>query len=165
MKNQLLIFALFALFVISNTQSTNVTVVANEEGTLIVTNEEAAVTAPPENTVINTTGTTGPTVTIQAPPVPANTSVPADDAASDLSDAASDLRDVNGAVVVTNPDGTASIVDASDLASDLSDQASDLSDVNGNVVVADGGNVDFVPLSAQTYIVSAGALAAGYLML
>lgn len=83
------------------------------------------------------------------------------DAASDLSDVASDLSDLKADVVITNQDGTTSIVDASDLASELSSEASDLSDIKGNVVVPDGGNVQYVTLSAQTYIVSAGALAGG----
>ena len=175
MKNQLLSFVLllFIIFVISKAQNTTVeevvdTVTDNLDGndTVVVNRTDQA---PVTNDTVNTPDTPapGPNVTIQAPPVPQDVILPADQAAADLSDAASDLSDVDGDVLITNPDGTTSIVDASDLASDLSDRASDLSDINGDVVVPDGGNVQFVPLNAQTLIFSAGALAAGcaYLLL
>lgn len=150
-----------AIVTVSNNEESPI--VTNEEANaVLLTNEEAApITAPPQNTVINTTNQAGPTLTIQAPPVPVNVALPNDQAADNLKNSASDLRDVNGDVLITNPDGTTSIVDASDLASDLSSDASDLSDGDATVVLPDGGNVQFVPLSAQTWIVSAGTLAVG----
>lgn len=186
MKIQIFILALLALTVFTQTDPV---VEADPTGTdtttdTTTTDNTATDAAATDDTTTPDTNPGSPVTTdINAPPVPVETTVPAGDAADNLSDSADALDDVSDDnVIITNPDGTTSIVDASDEASDLHDAASDVSDLDSDtpVTVPDGGNVPFVPLDedatgqtldangkpiaalvARTCVVSAGAVLAG----